>query len=208
MLEYKIGDTTYSLLHDKGTGEIYIVETVYKHIPKWSFLGYTRYRKIIESIDYIPINLSTLALLHNTLKLKPEHEDYEDDEYVKYEVVDKAMNDKIRKDFNKQMEKLEAPADILASTIVGDLPNNNVVKGFVKDGWHYFSTETDSTLRRTFYLYRTGVYEGYLHLMLVDEIGFANSDTIVSYVSSAILPREFMLSVLMEFDYINNEGEK
>src|SRR5690554_1518357 len=207
-VKHKVGNTVYSLMTDKDDGTVYIVQKVYGHVAKWRFLGFTRYKRIIESIDYIPVNVSTLAIMFNILRLNPITDDeFDIDEFTKYELVTPEMNKEFIDELNVELENLDE--DVL-SIRVGDVPDNGVVKGFIEDGWHYFSTEAYSVMRRGHYVYRSGLYEGYLHLYLIDEIGFNDKDAIVSNVSSVILPRDFIISVLDAFGYfdLNEEDVK
>lgn len=205
-VKHKVGNTVYSLMTDKDDGTVYIVQKIYGHVAKWRFLGYTRYKRIIESIDYIPVNVSTLAIMFNILRLSPITDDELDiGEYTKYELITPEMNKDFIDELNVELENLD---EDIHSIKVGDVPDNGVVKGFIEDGWHYFSTESHNSMRRGHYVYRSGLYEGYLHLFLIEEIGFRDKDAIVSHVGSVLLPREFIIGVLDAFGYFNlDEGD-
>lgn len=207
----RIGDTKYGLMYDSTDNETYMYQKIEGHIPKWSLFGYTRYRKILESINYIPINLSTLHIMFHTMTLKPLESDGElDDDMTDlppYEQIDGNRNKKMRDDFIDKINDLDASDAIKLGIRVTHTPKNEVVKGLIKEGWHYFATQNHNSMRRSHYVYRTGLYGGYLHLLAIDEMGFSNRDGLTTNMSDMILPREYIDKVLDSFGFYDNIGD-
>lgn len=197
----KIGDTTYSLVHDFEYNEHLLAQEIVTFLPKWKFLWITRYKKITESIDYMPIDLSTLSIMFNVLNLKAieKTDDIIDDDLgisEEYETISDVQNKKLRDDFMNRLDTLD-DADVEVLKIrTTHTPKNEIVKGYVKEGWHYFSTQNNNSMRRSHYVYKTGLYGGYLHINIIDEIGFDNSDVITTSVRTLIIPRDVMSDIL------------
>lgn len=188
--KYIIGDTTY---HIVGSGsEKYIVETGYAHIEKPKLLGlFTRYKKVIERITYVPINPLTMMLFFKLMSLNPKTADDTDDVQM-YEVITKEMNIEFNKDVKDRLSKLDLSDNDYLAFDVRLNPNNEVVKGFVKEGWNYLGAERLNSMHRKHYLYRITLYGGHLQFTILNEIGFENSDKITAELSSCVLPREFI----------------
>lgn len=203
----KIGDTKYKLMFNSETNDYYLTQEITTTIPKWKFLWFKRHKKVIESISHMELNLSTLTIMYNILTLKPDpNQDHISDDFemsAKFEMVSEIDNKKFRDKFMVRLDDIDDTDGVTFNVSSTNTPKNDIVKGYVKEGWHYFSTHDESSMRRTHYVYKSGLYGGYLHINVIDEIGFRSDDSITTAVNTLIIPREVIDMSLRHMGYFN-----
>lgn len=196
----------YKLIHSEGASDYHLMMLdnieVFLGVLNIGALEYkkknkVKVKKMLSKMNTLKLDSGLLWLFITILSMATEHkeETFEDDVDTYAEFTEQDNKDVIA-GFKAFAQESEATLDNIEFI---KFPKNPVVKGFIKDSFHYYLTTHTSILTRTHLLYRVSKF-GVLQVVEVEEVG-ANEDTITREVNSYILGRDLMAKIIINIEH-------
>ena len=88
-------------------------------------------------------------------------------------------------------------------------PKNEVVKGFIKEGFHDYVVDLENVIFRTYYTYKTTL-GGVLNVAMVKEVGnyTDRENAVTTHVNTLMIDRDVVVAIVSHIDAINEKNNK